>query len=91
MKNTIIDLAQPYDDVMSAIAAPDPTDLLDRVQGRMNDPDIRDLVGLVEKQVEALKAAKAALIYFIAEHAAGALAEYLDQNDTTESEKHGYD
>jgi hypothetical protein len=44
---------------MGAIATPDPAARLARVQGRLGDPDISDLVALVEKQVEVLQTAKA--------------------------------
>ena len=73
---TIIDLGKPLSDILAMIGfPPEPTALLERVEGRMGDPDIAGLVAVIQDQVRALKASEAALDQLFTPLAAQAIAE----------------
>src|SRR4029078_9666719 len=58
--NPIIDLGKSLRDMLVVIGfPPEPTALLERVEVRMGDPDIADLVAVIHDQVRALKAVEA--------------------------------
>ena len=60
MDNTIIDLGKSLSDIMAMIGfPPEPTAVLERVEGRLDDPDIAGLVAVIQDQGRALKAAQA--------------------------------
>ena len=77
MENTpILDLGKSLRDILVVIGfPPEPTALLERVEERIGDPDIADLVAVIHDQVRALKAAAAAIEEVFTQFTAPALPE----------------
>jgi hypothetical protein len=90
--NTIIDLilidpGKPLSDILAIIGfPPEPTALLERVEGRMSDPDIAGLVAVIQDQVRALKASEAAVDQLFTHLAAQARAEAVAGDEGEEEE-----
>ena len=75
MDNTIIDLGKSLIDIKAAIGfPPEPTAVLERVEGRMDDPDIAGLVAVIHDQGRALEVAAAAVDQLFTHLAAQAVA-----------------
>jgi hypothetical protein len=78
MQKGIIDLDGSLDEIMELVdIPPEPRALLERMEGRCDDPDIALLVASVKHQARALKAADAAIEQLYWHAAAGAMAAYL--------------
>jgi hypothetical protein len=78
MQKGLIDLGDSLDEIMGLVdIPPEPTALLERMEGRCDDPDIALLVAAVKHQARALKAADAAIEQLYLHVAAGAMAAYL--------------
>jgi hypothetical protein len=85
--NTNFDLSKPLRDVLAMIGfPPEPTALLERVEGRMSDPDIAGLVAVIQDQGRALKAAEAAIDQLFTHLAAPAVAEAAAEDGGEEEE-----
>ena len=74
--NPIIDLGKSLRDMLVVIGFPPaPTALLKRVEERIGDPDIADLVAVIHDQVRALKAVEAMIEELFTQLTAPALSE----------------
>ena len=84
---TIIDLGKPLSDILAMIGfPPEPTALLERVEGRMGDPDIAGLVAVIQDQVRALKASEEALDQLFTPLATQAIGEAVAGDEGEEEE-----
>ena len=84
--NPLIDLGKSLSDILGVIGfPPEPTALLDRVEERMGDRDIADLVAVIHDQGRALKTAGAMIEELFIQLTAPVLSEAV----AAEEEKAG--
>jgi len=85
--STNLDLSRSLRDILVMIGfPPEPTALLERVEGRMDDADIAGLVAVVKDQGRALKAAEAAINQLFTHLSAPVVTEALAEDDGEEEE-----
>ena len=85
--STNLDLSRSLRDILAMIGfPPEPTALLERVEGRMDDADIAGLVAVVQDQGRALKAAEAAIDQLFTHLSAPVVAEALAEDGGEEEE-----